>query len=381
MNRSIKKIFEHLIMSVIDWLFRRRSFALFVMRTGLLCILASSVGPSIVDVSIRILFELKLIDFNSVGLDIPPAIRYIVLSIGCVLIVTGLTWEITRRHKERKREERKKVIVIEIRGLRDTTGNSLVDAISPKLLGHRDQLLIDLRQGIKDGEIVEPGVAMKELISLPKELRRRTLGFDRRDLTIVFGGLAPVPYMFLAGVLIDDECAVTLYDWDRHDDAWHELNQPDDHQRFECSNLDEVPQTATEVALSLSVSYPIKTQDIRIKISNIPIVSVYLKENSVSNHWSEEKQIALGAEFLDTLIGLAEKDIERVHLFLAGPNSLVFRFGRLYDKRNLPEIVVYQYHRSSTLKYPWGILMPVSGIDDPMLQINDQSTIIDSNSS
>lgn len=379
MNGSIKKILEHLCVSAIDWLFRRRSIALYVMRIGLVCIVASSVGPSAFDIVVRVLFELNVIKFDSIGLEIPPSIRYVVLGIGSILIVTGLTLEKQRRQEERKREERKKIIVIEVRGLRDTTGDSLVDAVSQKFLGHRDQLLIDLRQGIKDGEIVAPEVALRELISLPTELKRRERGLDRNDLTTVFGGLASVPYMFLAGVLIDDECAVTVYDWDRHDGTWHELNQPDDHQRFERSGLHEVPDTATEIALSVSVSYSIKPQDIRDKISNIPIVNLHLSEKSVDNHWSEAKQIALGAKFLDTLIGLAAKDIRRVHLFLAGPNSLVFRFGRLYDKRNLPEIAVYQYKKATALKYPWGILMPVSGIDEPILLTDDRSQVVETN--
>ncbi|MBT1516371.1 hypothetical protein KIP88_38625 [Bradyrhizobium sp. SRL28] len=38
-----------------------------------------------------------------------------------------------------------------------------------------------------------------------------------------------------------------------------------------------------------------------------------------------------------------------------------FRFGCLYDKRNLPELIVYQYQREANPPYPWGILMPVSG--------------------
>ena len=48
-------------------------------------------------------------------------------------------------------------------------------------------------------------------------------------------------------------------------------------------------------------------------------------------------------------------------------NSVVFRFGRLYDKRNLPEIAVYQYQREEDPPHLWGVLMPVAGIDRPKI--------------
>lgn len=41
--------------------------------------------------------------------------------------------------------------------------------------------------------------------------------------------------------------------------------------------------------------------------------------------------------------------------------SVVFRFSQLYDKRNLPSMIVYQYERAGSPSYPWGVVMPVSG--------------------
>ena len=66
-------------------------------------------------------------------------------------------------------------------------------------------MLVDLRQRVKDGEIVAPEAALEDLVSLPADLKRRENGYDRRDLTLVYGGLTPVPFTFLTGVLIDDE--------------------------------------------------------------------------------------------------------------------------------------------------------------------------------
>ena len=56
--------------------------------------------------------------------------------------------------------------------------------------------------------------------------------------------------------------------------------------------------------------------------------------------------------------------VERIHLFLAAPSSVALRFGRLYDKRNLPPLNVYQYKRQEADQNPyiWSISMPVAGL-------------------
>ena len=368
MNVTTEKLSKHFFSSLIDWAFRRRSLGLIVMRIGLACILATSIGPSILDVSVRILYELQLLEFQSVGLDVPPYVRVSSISTGCLLLVTGLLWEIIRYRRELALKARKRIIVIEVRGLRDAVGNALVNSIPKTYQGQRDPLFIDLTQRITDGEISDPVATLKELSSLPIAVKQKSQGLDRSDLTAVFGGLAPVPLIFLSGVLIDDEQAVSLFDWDRHTSRWRELDEPDDEKRFKYEEIENFPSHASEVALAVSVSYSVKEQDIRVKLSdNIPIISMSLEEGSVDSHWSETKQRALGSQFLNTLIYLESLDITKIHLFLAAPNSIAFRFGQLYDKRNLPTVIVYQYQRATRIKYPWGLLMPVNGRTEPKI--------------
>ena len=304
------------------------------------------------------------VNFDSAG-STPTFLVYAVTIVGMVLTVFGFWWEVSRYRAEQRRLERKKIFVIEVRGLRDTAGTPLLEAIPARLEGHREQVLIDMRQGVKDGEITVPDAALAKLVSLPIELRRRENGFDRRDITYVYGGLAPVPLTFLTGVLIDDECEVLCFDWDRHAETWRELDGTDDGERFRCLGINDVPDDTCEVALAVSVSYSVLEKDVRAKVGEMPLVSLDLEAGSPDCHWSAEKQRALGSQFLDTVIRLSNRGVVRIHLFLAAQNSVVFRFGKLYDKRNLPEIIVYQYQRATNPPYPWGILMPVCGINQP----------------
>lgn len=358
-------LFRHFTKSLIDWLFRRRSPALIVMRIGLVIALVFITGWG-VDISLPVGDRQITIGFDSSG-GTPDFLGDVGIAGGLFLLVGGFIWEWRRYKAEKERNDRRKVVVVELRGLRDSEGNALVEEVPASIPGRREALLINLRQGIKDGEIIHPESALRELMSLPNSIRQRTNGFDRGDLTIAYGGLAPVPLTFLAGVLIDDEGAVQIFDWDRQTGAWRELDGTDDGKRFKRLGMRNVPQNSPEVCLAISVSYRVRVEDVRAKINNAPIVTLELENGSPDAHWSEEKQEALGSQFLDTVIGLSNQGVKHIHLFLAAQSSVVFRLGRLYDKRNLPQIVVYQYHRGDSPPYPWGVAMPVCGVDQPAI--------------
>ena len=361
----MKVLLNHFIKEAVAWLFRRRSLPLWIMRLGIICISFSFGAGWIFDISFPFQGGQIEFSFNSAG-GVPAFIVYFTTGIGIFLTVVGLVWAIINYRTEQRRIVRKKIFIVEVRGLRDSSGSPLINAIPPTMEGHRDQILVDLRQRVRDGEIEAPEAALDTLKSLPIDLKRRENGVDRRDLTLVYGGLAPVPFTFLTGVLLDDEGKVLILDWNRHAQAWQRLGGADDGKRFQISDLTKViPSGSKEVALSVSVSYRVILEDVQKKVGDMPVVELILDGGSPDCHWSEDKQRALGQQFLNIAIDLSNCGIEHIHLFLAAQNSVVFRFGRLYDKRNLPKVVVYQYQKNTTMPYPWGILMPVCGVDQP----------------
>jgi hypothetical protein len=361
----MKILAKYAIPSLIDWVVRRKSPALVLVRVGL-GLVALVVSGWAAEFSIPVQNGPFTIKFDNGGGN-PTIITYTLAGLGIALIVGGSIWEILRHRDEKKRLLRKKVIVVETRGLRDTSGTPLVEAIPPTIEGQRDQLLIDLRQRIQDDVIVHPEASLKRLMHLPSALEGGESGLDRRDLTIIYGGLLPVPFSFLAGTLVDDEGVVQVYDWDRHRETWRPLDEDDDGQRFTTTGLEDVFPGTAEVVLCISVSYRVDLDGVRRKFDGIPMVHLNLKSGSPDCHWSAEKQEALGKQFLDTVIALGNLSITRIHLFLSAQNSIVFRFRRLYDKRNLPEVAVYQYQRENDPPHPWGVLMPVAGIEQPVI--------------
>lgn len=273
-----------------------------------------------------------------------------------LLILAGISWT----NRDLKALDRKRVYVIELRGLRDTSGCPLEKAVPRWILGRREQILVNLRQG-QDGRITDPHPLLRKIEGLPNDLATREGGMNREDAAYVLGGLASVPLTVLTGIVTDDECAVTLMDWDRHNSVWRELDGIDDGKRFVETGLAQIPEGCADVALGITVSYSLAKDKVAAKLPGVPLVELELEGAGSDAHWSEAKQIELGKQFLGTMMALGKKSVRTVHLFLVAPSSIALRFGRLYDKRNLPGLIVYQFEPDGP-PFPWGVKMPVQGV-------------------
>ncbi|WP_313528353.1 SAVED domain-containing protein [Shinella sp.] len=229
--------------------------------------------------------------------------------------------------RENELRNRKKVIVIEGRGLREDDGSPLTAAIPAEIVGNRIGVLMDLRQR-KDGVVVDPEELLLDVDSTRRQVQQHAKHGDSQDVTLVYGGLTPVPFTFLSGVVFDDEGRIVVMDWDRTREAWRSLNSHDDGQRFEVDGLDDI-RSAKEVVLAVSVSYQVRSENIATTFS-YPVVRLTMSDLA-SSHWSQAKQNALATQFFEVAKLLEAKGVTTIHLLLAGQNSLVFNFGRRYD--------------------------------------------------
>lgn len=349
----MRRHFDNIIAGAIDWLWRKRSKGLTLIRISipvLLALLGTSWAMKIIVPTTSGLFQFSF-DMNQ---GTPACVIVVCLILTVILIVMGIVLLIF----EERRLGKKRAVAIELRGLRDTTGDPLKDKIPRNILGRREQILVNIRRS--DGRILDPEDALQQVVHLPTSIAHFEAGADRSDIAYVAGGLAPVPFSFLMGVQLDDEGCVTLMDWDRNGDCWRSIDGQDDGDRFEISGMDQIGQ-AEEIVLSVSVSYPTNAQGIIQSFTGQPIVSMTLSKLATDGHWSEAKQASLAQEFFNTMRALCGTKVKHVNLVLAAPNSIVIRFGRIYDKRNLPPLTVWQYENGQTPPYPWGVRMPVAG--------------------
>lgn len=286
-----------------------------------------------------------------------------ILAICTGLLLVGVGLAVARYRSDAKLRSNKRNVVIEARGLRDDDGNPLADAVANDHEGAVTPIILDLRNRL-DGQVIKPENAIAEIAAAHRSVLQHKKDGDRASITTIYGGLTSVPYTFLTGVLLDDEGEILTYDWDRAQEAWRKIGGEDDGASFSVDDFESV--TEPEVVVAVGYSYPVADNDLATTFK-FPIIRMTLANMSSDAHWSQKKQHRLAQDFFETAKQLSANGVKRIHLVLAAPNSVVFTFGRRYDKRNLPEVIVYQYQRGQVPAYPWGVLMPVAGIERPQV--------------
>lgn len=357
---------EFAVRNFVEWCFRPRTVPFAFLGAGVMLMLARLAAGMLVS------GELHSPDLNiSLSVDVSSAadmLNDVGFLFGLGLAAVGATLAVIGWFGDRAADDRRRVIVIEQRGLTAALGSPLTKAVPRSIRGRRDDLVLDLTSFQQDQRLSDPDAAMRKTADIRRDLDSRASGIAREDLTIVYGGLAAVPLTFLAGFLIDDEFEVVAMDWDRRLQRWRRLNSSDDRERFEICGLETVVTEAYEVAVAVSASYSVNLPGIRRTLGDdVPIIELRLPVGGPNCHWSATKQDALADQFLDVARRLGGLGVQQVHLFVAAPNSLAFRLGRAYDQRNLPPAQIYQYEQSEKPPFPWAVILPTHGQAFPAL--------------
>ena len=355
-------LIEHFIRNAIDWFFRVSAVERWLITSAFGVIVAVFAGPPLVGIVLGLIFEAVPEEYLTAVRVVNDVDLWILVICG-IVILAALSIVVWRLFVENRSNSRKRVLVVEGRGLRDDDGSPLVEAIPKSILGLRIPLVLDLRNNT-DGRVIEPEAAISKVETTRHHITQSQKALDRKDLTTVYGGLTPVPYTFLTGVYFDDEGRVVTYDWDRTREAWRALDNEDDQGTFKLSRLDDLigdPEVVVAVAFSCYR---------KCRFGH----HVFLPGGASHSGWCVVGCALVCREAeppcATVLGGRKEGEGRRIHLVMAAPNSVVFTFGRRYDKRNLPEIVVYQYERGQSPAYPWGVLMPVGGVSKPSIIYN-----------
>ncbi|MGX9936619.1 SAVED domain-containing protein [Advenella kashmirensis] len=283
----------------------------------------------------------------------PGAAAYwILLAVATVGCCVGYC--IAKRHDDHMLEinQISRVLVAELRGLVDTSDYPLRKAMPQNITGRRVDCSVDIRRLVTGPE---PNIseALLELSDFRRQIRRDRGGTSCEHITVVAGGVMQVSLLFYAGVLLDDEGKVLLFEWERASNNWLELSEPDNGQRFSISGLDRVSAHSADVVVAVSATYLADLAAISHTFPEVPMIHLKLPNPKPNTLWSEENQVELARQFTELMAELANRDVGTVHLILAAPPTLCIRLGRAYDRRNMPSINCYQRERDHVPQYPW----------------------------
>lgn len=369
------QLLHDVVLRLVDFITRRRSGGYLLMKTGAV-VLVSTLG---FDVAFQIGFQAPSQGWSiqfGVGNGLPKWVcltAYVLgsLAFSCGALLVGLD-----AAAQFQRERRSKLIVIELRGLHSGPDTPAFNQILPAFRGHRVEMAVDFRPR-RSGELVDPYLMLEQMRSLKGAVQSTAARADGRDVDVALGGLAAVPALFLLGVLFEDESARVIYDWDRTRRIWKRPEGSDDGDRFLPPEGLDALGGAKRAVLVVAASYSVAPEDIAATFDpTSPVVSLRMKDPRADRFWSEEKQQACEVAFRDTLQGISQAGIGEVDLVLAAPASLSIRFGTAYDERLISAVNVYQFEKSSSPPYPWGIRMPSHGRPDPQVVITGPKSLL-----
>lgn len=353
------QLFYKVVDRGIEWIFRPRSLGLQLLKYGAL-ILITTLGADIVfgaeyqspDSSVKVHVG------TSGGL--PSLAVNGAYAIGAFLVFLGSGLLIRELARDIKKERRQLLIVVELKGLYGAPDTPAKNAIMRDFLGQRQSIVLDFRPQ-RNGELVDRHLVAQKLNGLMTTIEALSAGRDSADVFLAIGGLAAVPSLFAAGVLMDDAANVEIFDWNRNLKAWGLPKGLDDGKRLCAFDMSSLPVSIGEVVLVVACSYHVDGGDLAETFPRYPVVRLDAEEHLADRFWSEEKQAAFVTALRDAIQQLMNVGTKRIHLVLAAPASLAIRMGMAYDRRLHPDLIVYQYERSLEPAYPWGLAIPSDG--------------------
>ncbi|CAL2105530.1 putative SAVED domain-containing protein [Tenacibaculum sp. 190524A02b] len=184
---------------------------------------------------------------------------------------------------------------------------------------------------------------------------------------VAYFGLSRIPLTFLLGNVIGNNSNIRVFDFDRKKSSWTQISHSwynnilKSRSKLESDNGKVLNKNSKDLILTTSISYSINIDD-TLNVIETPYKIINLKINNFINGKtdrlkSRKETIKLKLEFKKILDEISEKynNINTIHFFYSGPNSLAFLFGSVYSKSIHKNILVYNYNVNDSPKYSWNI--------------------------
>lgn len=355
----MKNIFHDFYSRAVEWIFRVRTLGAQLLKGGVTLLTVVLGTDYVIGIAFRY-GDVKLDVQGSSGSGLPAYFVYTAATIAMLMIIAGglLIW------RDERRERRKQLIVVEVRGLHSSPDSPAKDAIKRPFRGERHHILVDFRPS-QEGELVNPDRMLKSIQGMMLNVESAAKGRDMSDVSVAVGGVAAVPGMFFIGMRMEDESLVERYDWNRDLKSWRLIDGIDDGNRPTPLEIPTFLPPDAEVVLAVSASYRVDDAAIAATFPGLPLVRLAALKIEANSYWSQEVQLQFSKAFRSAVQELLHRQVKRIHLVLAAPASLALLLGSTYDERLHPELIVYQFEKSSTPPYPWGILLPHHGSAEP----------------
>lgn len=220
-----------------------------------------------------------------------------------------------------------------------------------------------------DGRNKSPKDHLKVLETKMSEAKDKiTHGSGPSNYLPIYGGIAAVPMIVLAGFEWGNQNKVHIRDYDRSAGVWHDNEEPDNGILLQSTQLPKNPQSDTEAGLCLEFSIPMDRPDMEARFPNLQMFSMNFSNGKVGLDQlsSEHKQQRLIKEVVDYMNTLIKRfpHLEILHLFITAQSSFVFRVGQALHQNHIPRVRIHHYDGTQPLgsRHTW--CLQISGSDN-----------------
>lgn len=247
----------------------------------------------------------------------------------------------------------RETLVVAVQSLQRISAEEILPALRQSGDLRRPQFLsLDFTDLVQNKALADPEAAASRLCD-PRGLLAGALA-NQADASWAFQGLASIPLVVLAGFVVSDRRPVRLFDYHPEPESWMWPGTPAGYPELTSKGLPDVPVSAVEITLRVSVSYHVSHDQIDgTELGRMPRVDLAVPSPVRSIVRSEEQTRDYGRAFRRTLDALVQRAprCEKVHLFYAGPMSLAFNMGQQISETMHPKVIAWNYSRT----YEWGI--------------------------
>ena len=286
---------------------------------------------------------------------IQPVQEYILFGVAIFLILCGAGWLFYCAHRQNSREaeasDRKVVLCVQLDAYNEVIPLPLTSAVPTRLKGRRILILVRKRDFLVGGNNLQD-VAL-EILNIKSNLLQHANGLAPDDISVCAGGLAPVPFLFMFGNVLEDDRPINWAELHRNSGQWLWDKDGSSVQSWGIPNLDGI--CSSDVVLRSGITYSINADDVSKAFPDKEIVIWEPTEKLFQVIIDEASCNAICDDFKKLLRQLGSKGVKRVHFLLACSTLLTMRLGSVFDPRNMPDVIVYQYEKNSELIYTWGV--------------------------
>lgn len=219
------------------------------------------------------------------------------------------------------------------------------------------EAVVDLSALFGGGRLIDPRAAIDLQFALVQHLV--PLWKDYPNLEVAYYGIAHIPLVFWMGGLLNFRKPVHILEHNRRTNEWDLLRSGGTYPHL---LIRDVPVAAHEdsrdIAVKFSISYPVLVSDIQQVVPHARrVIELAVPEPSLDLVRSQAQLEEYASAFRQVLdeIHNRDGDVERVHVFYAGPVSLAFRCGQLISPTIHPGVLVYNYVSQDHPRYRWAI--------------------------